>query len=914
MSMQKWWAVAVILAVAFPLGATVLEKEGLSALLARRSAVCPRPLPGYRIPERNSQGFAGTSWFSSDSVIRNDFVCNDDETGGCKQNGSSIGVDGQGNFVVSWFGFRDGDTDIRFQWFDSAGNPVGSNERINTDATMGWQGGPSSAMGPDGRFLFSWEDRREIGNSDVFCQRFDTTGQRINDNFRVSDSGVPGDQSISGVHLGPGGRFLIAWDDRRFGITGDIFAQFFNPDGSPMDTNFRVNDDPIGYGNQYEPEVCGDDSGRFVVTWMDGRSGNWNIFSQRFDSQSRRLGSNIQVTTDDSIQWAPGLGVAPSGRFLVCWDDRRMGEYDVYAQWYSATGESLGDNFRVNDDQGNTDQYNSAAAGNRFGEFLLVWTDRRNGNEDIYGQFYSADREPIGSNFIVNDDGSDENQGAPAVASTPDGGYWVSWADSRDGNLDIYCRRLNRNGPVGSSFRVNDDSASSLQRVSSIAMDCHGMTVVAWEDERNGNTDIYRCILDSTGQPLGSNRRLNDDGPDRAPQYYAAAAAGKGRFLVTWSDGREGFDIYGQFLDAWGQPIGGNQCINSDTGGAVQWYPYCAMDTSNRSVVVWMDTRQDRYRVLARLYGPDCNPVGPEFPVSDDSGSQYYASVAKNDNGRFVVSWMDYREDKSNIYCQVFQADGARIAGNIKVNTDTSEVYQGYPACAIANSGNLAVAWEDTRNHRYDVYIQWFDSLGNRLGGNERVNDNSQETDSYSPTCAFDRNGRLAVMFNDERDFPGSPEIYCQRFSADRNRISNNKCINQPRLFPNNHHWTVGQSVAVSDDVIACAWTDNRRHRGWDIFAKFTDWNLIEHSSQSPALQTCWLRPTVSGNGRFCVMLDKAHVPCRLSVFDLTGRRVWERRVESKRGLLDLGHLSKGVYFALVRAKGETLGRKLIVR
>src|SRR5512136_1942699 len=115
---------------------------------------------------------------------------------------------------------------------------------------MGWQGEPSSAMGPDGRFLFCWNDRRDIGNSDLFGQRFDAAGARLGDNFRVSDSAAGGDQIESGAWIAPNGVALLAWDDRRFGLYGDIFAQFLNPDGSPFDTNFRVNDDDINQANQ----------------------------------------------------------------------------------------------------------------------------------------------------------------------------------------------------------------------------------------------------------------------------------------------------------------------------------------------------------------------------------------------------------------------------------------------------------------------------------------------------------------------------------------------------------------------------------------------------------------------------------------------------------------------------------------
>ncbi|MEO0080248.1 MAG: hypothetical protein ABIK44_06200, partial [candidate division WOR-3 bacterium] len=670
-----------------------VSREDVVRMLQERTPENPRPLWSQRSPPHPHSTFrilhSASRHPPSDSVIRSDFPCNDDSVSGCRQEGPDIAIDPSGGFVVSWCDFRDGDADIWFQRFDSAGVPIGHNERVNTDITFGWQGDPASAMSRDGIFMFTWEDRREIGNSDVFAQRFDSAGIRLDDNFRVSAPGVAGDQSISSVAYAPDRTALVVWDDRRFGLTGDIFGQFLAPDGSLRDTNFRVNDDPVGLANQYEPVVRSDDSGRFVVVWMDGRGhgpSDWNIYGQRIAANGARLGGNFYVTSDDSIQWSPDLGVGPQGSFVVLWDDRRRGNYDVYAQRYNHLGQPQGTNFRVNGDSGSADQYSGSVAVNGWGEFLIVWTDRRNGHEDIYAQLFDSSGNRLGNEFIVNDDNTTTNQGGPAVGARPDGGWWVVWADGRDGNFDIYAQRLARNGaPVGRNFRITDDQGSAHQRVSSIGMNRQKRFCVVWEDERNGPCDIYRSLFDQTGQALGPNLRLNDDGPGGATQCYAATAGGKDMFIAAWTDLRNGsnlLDIYGQFLDSLGQPIGPNFMVNSDTD-AHQWYPYCAMDSGNRAVIVWMDSRSGSgWSIYCRRYGPDRNPLGPEFPVADVVSDQEYASVAANSRGRFVVAWMDDRQSSSynfDIYCQPFREDGSRIGPNIRVNTDSGRTFQSYP-------------------------------------------------------------------------------------------------------------------------------------------------------------------------------------------------------------------------------------------
>jgi hypothetical protein len=897
---------SLFLLVLVSLVAAGAQRDTSVARLARlRAPDNPRPLPaGCEAPRRGGAPHPGRGT-GIDSVIRPDFCCNDDTAGGCPNAAPDVAVDGSGNVLVTWYDFREGDADVWFQRLDPAGNPVGANERANDDVGLGWQGEPSCASGA--RSLMAWHDRREIGNGDLFGQALDNGGNRIGANFRASDSGVPGDQIESGCHVAPDGSALVAWDDRRFGLTGDIFAQFYGPAGNELDTNFRVNDDPVGQANQYQPDVAGDSLGRFAVAWMDGRGHNaydWNIFMQRFDAARARLGGNIQVTTDDSIQWAPALACSPAGRVIVCWEDRRRQNWDVYAQVYDASGQPVGANFRAGDDPGSTDQFGCGAAANVHDEFLLGWTDRRNGNEDVYARRFDASGNPLGAAFRVNDDAGTAAQNQPAAAAAPDGGWWLVWADSRNGNADVFCQRLDRSGnAVGANFRVSDDRASSQQRVSSIAMATAGQVLVAWEDERNGAADIYSVTLDEAGRPTGPNRRLNDDGPGGAAQYYAAAASGRGRSIVAWSDGRNGYQVYGQMLDAAGLPVGANFQVNSTAPGSSQWYAFCAMDSSDIATVCWMDTRLGTYQMFRRRFGPDGNALGPDESVSDDSTAQgIYGSVAASRSGRVVATWMDYRRGNSDVFCQVFNPDGSRLGANRLVNDDPAGNYHGYPVCAVAEDGSFSVAWEDTRSDGYDVYLQRFDASANPVGANQRVDDGPLEADCYSPSLAMDPDGRLAVMFNDERSFPGCPEVFCQRFRADGSRISGNQRVSDAPLFPHNSHWTVGQSVAASRSALAFAWTDNRRRQGFDIFAKLTDWNLVGAAEQASEWLGVLRFPVLVRRGRRLV-LGTGHV----AVFDATGRQVEAGRD----GLVTLR--SAGTYFVVDRGSPKST-HKIVVQ
>jgi hypothetical protein len=903
------------------------DNEWFEGLMEQRTPRNCRPIP-FADPPSVSRDFVSVPVQAEvDSAIRDDFLVNDETFGGTKQNGPVVASTPDRGFVVAWYDFRDGNCDVWLQRFNSNAGRLGTNRRVNTDPTMRWQSDPAIAVGDDGRFVLSWEDRRIFGNSDIFCRRYDRSGNPTGSEFRVGDSAPRGDQIVSGIHMAPNRSLFVAWDDRRHGLTGDIYAQFLDSNGARVDTNFRVNDDPIGLANQYEPAVSGDDSGRYVVAWMDGRGLNaydWNIFAQRFDAWGNRLGANIKVTTNDSVQWAPWVAAAPSGSFIVTWDDRRKGpgDFDVYARFYDRQGQPASDELRVNDHAGAAVQFASSAAANRYGEYMVVWADTRNGDEDVYAQMFAPNGDAVGDNFRVSSGSATGNQGVPGVAARPDGGFVVAWADFREGNYDIYAQRVGRDRTlVGANFRVNGDSVSSHQRVSSIAMDAGARFIVAWEDERDPDIDVYCRVYGSQGHERGPSLKLNDD-PGAGSQYYTAAAAGRDRFLVTWTDGRNDFNIYGQLVDTLGMATGPNFVINNEPGGHQRWYSYSAMDDSNRSITVWQDGRPPvGYKIYGRRFDGSGSPLGPDFYVPESAGAlTIYPSVSANSWGRFVVSWMDYRDtvDRNpDIYCRLFETDGSPLTGDVRVNTDAGDCFQGYPSCAMAEDGGFAVCWEDTRREAYDVYLQWFDSTGAMLGDNAVVKDGPLEAECYSPTCAFGPDGRMVVVFNDERSVPGSPDIWAQLYLADRTPHGPNNRICNRKLFPGNARWSVGSSVGVSANTVASAWTGNRRHLGWDIYAKLMDWGLVgvDRGPADRVADRIQVRPTVT-SGLVRLVMPGAGAPTRVQVFDPAGRQVYVREQPGRTAILDLRHLSAGVYVvaADIQDRIPPVRRKIVLR
>jgi len=68
------------------------------------------------------------------------------------------------------------------------------------------------------------------------------------------------------------------------------------------------------------------------------------------------VGANLLVNDDggSSYQLYPSIAMDGSGNFIITWEDYRSGNYDIYAQRYNSGGIKVGANFLVSDDTGSS--------------------------------------------------------------------------------------------------------------------------------------------------------------------------------------------------------------------------------------------------------------------------------------------------------------------------------------------------------------------------------------------------------------------------------------------------------------------------------------------------------------------------------------------------------------------------------
>lgn len=109
------------------------------------------------------------------------------------------------------------------------------------------------------------------------------------------------------------------------------------------------------------------------------------------------------------------------------------------------------------------------------------------------------------------------------------GRLYVVWQDNRNGNYDIYFASSSDLGVTWTpSVRLNDDAGPAHQMNPSLAVREGGHVYVAWQDQRNGNDDIYFTRSHDAGATWPYSNTFVTDDPSSTAQAQRQPSIGVG--------------------------------------------------------------------------------------------------------------------------------------------------------------------------------------------------------------------------------------------------------------------------------------------------------------------------------------------------------------------------------------------------
>ncbi len=378
-------------------------------------------------------------------------------------------------------------------------------------------------------------------------------------------------------------------------------------------------------------------------------------------------GPEVRVDhADDGIDSGdPSACLGADGTVHVVWTDDREGLDGV---WYNRTSDGgrtfLPGDLRLNDPIGEQAARNPVigCVGDRV---YVAWEDLRDSSLDFPSIYFDTSTDGgetwLAEDLELDDDDDEKTASLAPRLAVAGSSVWVAWYDSRDGAYDVYVNASTDAGEtwLGRPTRVDtDDEGEAWSGSPAIATDGRGLVVVAWEDLREGQSNIRVNTSRDYGLSFGlEDVRLDTDKPDGVDSFRPRVAAADGRAYATWhafSDGVRSDVTLAVSADGRTWPGTGLRGPSTEAFTADARYPALAADADDLWLA-WQDDRAGGYDTFVRRshdggtsWAAEESRMERDF---DGEGQSYDPRILAPPEGEdtLIVLWHDLRYDDLNV-------------------------------------------------------------------------------------------------------------------------------------------------------------------------------------------------------------------------------------------------------------------------
>ncbi|MBI1423976.1 MAG: hypothetical protein GC149_10960 [Gammaproteobacteria bacterium] len=325
----------------------------------------------------------------------------------------------------------------------------------------------------------------------------------------------------------------VVWEDNRSGKPA-VYVAYKSDSASQFSSARQISDvEPA-----YEPAVVALNDGRFLVAW-EAKDHIWaRIVSPKQE------GSVVAISADTAREVT--LTSASDGRLWLAWAQKAGPHFQIVYASADVRGDRIqpGQIRPVDPAPPKQDQLYPSIALVHKGA-VIAWEDRRYGHTRLFTA-YAAE----GKNFTPlrqlnalkarrsEEYGNGTGAMRPVLASDGNKQVVASWLDKRDftEGYDVYAA-FSKDGGVsfGGNEKVEDMlGANQAQWHAVTAMDRHGHTMAAWDDQRDGSPDIWLSWFSAAGWSDDENPK-GASGPG-SQSHPAMAFDRQGRLHLVFLD------------------------------------------------------------------------------------------------------------------------------------------------------------------------------------------------------------------------------------------------------------------------------------------------------------------------------------------------------------------------------------------
>lgn len=637
------------------------------------------------------------------------------------------------------------------------------------------------------------------------------------DEFLVTTSATQFEQESFDVVMDAEGNFVIVWSDRRT-LPRQIFAQRYNRYGKKLGEEIQVSLPNTETSEQFSPRIAMDPHGNFIISWIsyDSKDGGKKIYFQRYDSNGNTIDINSLIIVTHSLN-SHALAIDKMGNFIVTWRTWDPSDnYAVKAQRYDSNGKKLGEVITVSSWEGQSwiQSYDVKITIDYQRNFIIAWSQGMKSVSDyypdIYFQKFNSDGEKIG-NAIKVATGGKVKITVEAISTNVEGDFIITWQnyDNRLVNYDIFAQKFRVDGSkIGEIFQI-DQRYTSHARGSRFGFDNAGNFTVGWIAD---NCEYGVCAKEIVAQKFdASKNRIGDEfivnsysNDDLAITDLDMATNLQGNVVFTWRSKRQLYikiicpghcldsikDSGEQAIDCGGEcPNICPQCqflstnvkeVNSFSCSDVE------MDNSGNFIIFCDDpTDHPTHRIVMQRFDSLGNKVGSILPLIDEKYYHPYDAIMLP-NDKFVLAWVGNAADGHEaIFSQLYNKDGSKIGTSIKINNNEFDKIYGHKISSDKD-GNYIIVWfaKLIKEEKYNIYAQRVNSRGEKIG-EELLISTTATLNNHSPMVAMDKEGNFIIIWVGVESYnPKIFYLYMKRYNYKGEQLGAEQIIASGRWNP----------------------------------------------------------------------------------------------------------------------------------
>ncbi len=350
------------------------------------------------------------------------------------------------------------------------------------------------------------------------------------------------------------------------------------------------------------------------------------------------------------------------------------------------------------------------------------------------------------------------------------GGAFILWQDKKSNlNSDIYFLHFNKDGQVsfrsdGKAVTTNNNKKENPVAIS----DLKGDAIVIWKEINDKrNSDLYVQKLTRTGLRLWntSGIKLTNSRSEKIDYDINTDRSGTLFISFTVRNNPSSYSVRFQKLNLNGKVLSdSSKGIVVNTGNKVSETKVIP-DGKGGAFICWQENINNKSAILAQYIDALGSKKWGNKPIilSKKNTSTIGYSAGRINSNLYVA--INYQGSTKQVYQQLVSEQGKLLWGDEGKLLTYQKGNQLNPQISIVDS-SVVVSWTNEFDKVKDVFIQKFNTGGQRLWGNNGQRILNVKGNQFGQRIISDKKGNVIIAWIDKRDNNSSADLYIQKIDS----------------------------------------------------------------------------------------------------------------------------------------------------